>query len=112
VKTLFSTLFLTTGFLLAAVMNTGCHTEASRQRAYQSEIVWHQPGKTQQEIQKDFGKCKTKAHDVDNPFAVINGAAMIGNAANYWGYVAACMESKGYTRCPRSEVPVGDAIIR
>lgn len=99
----FLTIIFLSGFFL---IGTGCHTP------YTKEVVWHQPGKTQREIQMDFGDCKMRAHSVENPLAPFSAGAAISSASSYWDYVRDCMESKGYTRCPRDEVPAGEATIR
>lgn len=94
--------------IVLGLLLTGCRSTDKKQ----TETVWHQSGKTQREIQMDFADCKMRAHSVENPFAPFNAGAAISSAGGYWGYVRDCMESKGYTRCPRNEVPAGEATIR
>ena len=101
VKTRLNILVCATGLIVA-----GCHTPANQ------EVVWHQAGKTQREIQMDFAACRRDGHGVENPFAPFNGGAAISSAASYWSYVRDCMEAKGYTRCPRNQVPANEPTIR
>jgi hypothetical protein len=95
--------------LLAALLLTGCRSTESKQA---KQIVWHQAGKTQQEIAKDFFDCKLEASQLSNKYSLVGGASGIANYADYWSAIANCMESKGYTRCPRDQVPKGEATIR